>query len=240
MGEPSPGEPDRHPQGCRDHDHGHADDEHHVVRELRAHLPYSIFSVVLSMAFLAAVDAIGVLNPERAEHVFHVFHPTHILLSAAATVSMFWQFEKKLAKSVVIGILGAGVICEISDVFLPYLGGRVFGMEMEFHVCFFEHPWIVVPFLFVGIFAGIASTQLLTRSTFFNHSGHVLVSTAASLFYLVSFGVTDWLARIGWILVLLVVSVMIPCCLSDIVFPLLFVRGAKRQEFLDEVHRHHD
>lgn len=208
--------------------HGHAHGHHHIGRELREHVPYSIGSVLVAMAALGILGALGVLSDERAENLFHVFHPTHILLSAAATTSMFWMYERRLAKSVAVGVLGAGVICEMSDVLFPFLGGVLLGREMEFHFCVVAHPWIVLPFLAVGIAAGIASTEILSRTSVFSHAGHVIVSSAASLLYLASFGLAAWTDYVGYVLVLLLVSVMVPCCLSDIVFPLLFVRGERR------------
>jgi hypothetical protein len=51
-----------------------------------------------------------------------------------------------------------------------------------------------------------------------------LLSTWASLFYFTAFGTAAWLPLLPLILVFLFISVWIPCCLSDIVFPLLFVR----------------
>ncbi|MDI6884377.1 MAG: hypothetical protein QMD00_04550, partial [Hadesarchaea archaeon] len=53
---------------------------------------------------------------------------------------------------------------------------------------------------------------------------HVLISTLASLFYLMAFGVVDWLPLFPFVFAVLFIAVWIPCCASDIVFPLLFTR----------------
>ncbi|MGB2650770.1 MAG: hypothetical protein WBD00_01005, partial [Candidatus Omnitrophota bacterium] len=61
-------------------------------------------------------------------------------------------------------------------------------------------------------------------STKFPHAGHVLISTWASLFHMImAKGSLTGLVTYGAVLVFLFLAVWIPCCLSDIVFPLIFV-----------------
>ena len=63
------------------------------------------------------------------------------------------------------------------------------------------------------------------KSTIFSHSAHVLTSSVASIMYLVSFGLADWVSAVGMVFVYMVFAVMVPCCTSDIVFPLLLASG---------------
>jgi len=51
-----------------------------------------------------------------------------------------------------------------------------------------------------------------------------MLSTWASLFYFAAFATAEWLPLLPVIFVFLFIAVLLPCCLSDIVFPLLFVR----------------
>jgi hypothetical protein len=90
----------------------------------------------------------------------------------------------------------------------------------EIHLGFIEKWWLVNPLALSGI--GIA---YLKPSTKFPHFGHVLLSTWASLFHIImALGQTlSWFTYIG-IFIFLFLSVWIPCCVSDIVFPLLFVK----------------
>jgi hypothetical protein len=55
----------------------------------------------------------------------------------------------------------------------------------------------------------------------------VLVSSVATLFYLVAYGVTDWYAedKMALVFVVVLLCVTIPCCFSDILFPLLLIEG---------------
>lgn len=160
---------------------------------------------------------------QNASHVtFHVFHPVHMLFSAIATTAMFWRYERKLIKAVITGLIGSLGVCSISDVMMPYLSGLILGAtHMSFHWCLIEHPMLVLPFAFTGVVVGLMAAETIQRSTYFSHSAHVFVSSAASIFYLVSFGLTDWAQNLGTVFILMVLAVMIPCCVSDIVFPLL-------------------
>ena len=219
------------------------EDDHYVhwLRELREHLPFSILAVLLALSLFGIVHSIQTLDAHKSSRIFHVFHPIHLLLSAAATTSVFWTYEKKVIKSVLVGFFGSTIICSISDILLPMLGAHIFLQDMHLHICLLEEPELVLPFLVLGIFVGIFSSHLLDRASFFSHSGHVLVSAVSSLLYLTSYGVGNLLDSLGWILVLLVFAVLIPCCLSDLVLPVLFARTDKgRQKLLrHHLHSHH-
>ena len=66
-------------------------------------------------------------------------------------------------------------------------------------------------------------------STKFPHAGHVLLSTWASTFHIImAAGINiDWYIYII-IFLFLFIAVWIPCCASDIVFPLLFTKLKKK------------
>jgi len=162
---------------------------------------------------------------QEASHVtFHVFHGVHMLFSAIATTAMFWRYERKLLKAILTGLIGSLGVCGVSDILMPYASGLILGAKhMTFHWCLVEHPMLVLPFAVVGVFVGLLAAETIQRSTYFSHSAHVVVSSAASIFYLVSFGLTDWVEKLGYVFILMVLAVMLPCCVSDIVFPLVVV-----------------
>ena len=156
--------------------------------------------------------------------LFHLFHPVHLLLSAIATTAMFWRHEKKLWKSVVIGFIGSVGVCGLSDIFMPYLSARLLGLkDMHFHWCLIEHPQMVLPFVVLGIICGIMAPERIGHSTKFSHSSHIFVSVVVSLFYLISYGVGNWVAEdvFPYVFVIVILAVTIPCCISDIIFPVL-------------------
>lgn len=115
----------------------------HVRDELYTHLPYTIFSSAFGLIVMGILSFIAFFLdetrfPEASAGLFHIFHPVHILLSATATTAMFWRHEKKLFKAVLVGFFGSVVICGISDVFIPFLSGRLLGVAMELHICLFD------------------------------------------------------------------------------------------------------
>lgn len=205
----------------------------HVLTELREHLPYSIFSVAFGMIILGLLTfgsaILGTHNiSEPSKGLFHIFHPIHLLFSATATTAMFWRHEKRILKAIIIGFIGAVGICGISDIFIPYIAGFLLGVKMQLHVCIIEHPGLILPFVVAGVFTGLIVPNTTQKSTIFSHTAHVLISSMASIFYLISFGLVDWIHVAGMVFVFMVLAVIIPCCASDIVFPLLLTKRLKK------------
>lgn len=202
----------------------------HRVREIRnellEHLPFTVFSVAAGMVILGLLTY-GTIGAERevvergTRSLFHVFHPFHVLLSTVTTTAMFWRHERRWLKAIIVGVIGAVGICGISDIFLPYIAGFLVGVQMHLHICVIEHPLLILTYVAVGLVLGFALPRTTHKGTIFSHSAHVLVSSMASLLYLVSFGLHDWVAVGGMVLIYMVVAVILPCCTSDIVFPLL-------------------
>ena len=200
----------------------------HIITELGAHLPYSIFGVVIGiiilgiLTFFTVILRVEHLLQDATEELFHVFHPVHILLSAIVTTAMFWKHERHFMKTFLIGFFGSIIICGLSDILLPYIGGKILGRQMQLHLCILEHPNSILPFALIGVAVGFLVPGAIEKSTEFSHSLHVLVSSMASILYLISFGMTEWIHVIGGVFLVTIVAVMLPCCVSDIVFPLTF------------------
>lgn len=93
----------------------------------------------------------------------------------------------------------------------------------EMHLPFIEDWYIVNPAAFLGVLIA----YLLPR-TRFSHAGHVLVSTWASSFYVLMNTQAAFtpVILIGYFVVLFV-AVWLPCCISDIIFPMLFISPAE-------------
>lgn len=210
-----------------------------ILVELVHHLPFSIFGVMSSLLVMAVLTYLAtILSPEVSHHVhhdhhhhhdsapevalFHVFHAMHVLVSAVATTAMFWKHDNRnFIKAGLIGLLGSVTICGLSDVVVPYVGGLLLGTEMHFHICLIQEPWLVWPFAVTGVGAGFAVTEAFDRSTEYSHSMHVFISSAASLLFLIGFGLENWMHSITSVFFVTLFAVMIPCCLSDIVFPMV-------------------
>ena len=163
-----------------------------------------------------------------------------MLFSAAATTAMFWRYEHKMGKAVVIGLAGAIGVCGLSDIVMPHLSLMMLRKPVPWHICVIKHPQMVFSFAAVGVIVGLAAAVGVRHSTFFSHSLHVFSSTMASIFYLIGpFGRLGWIDSVGIVFLFIIVAVMVPCCLSDIVFPLLLTKRSKHEYEKDErTHQH--
>ena len=190
-----------------------------ILPELRAHAPYTALGSLAGIGLLLGLVALRV-TAGTSHTLFAVLHPLHVLLSAQATIATFRRaggagFWRILA----IGYLGGVGIGTLSDCLIPYLGEWMLGLPNPgFHFGFIEEWWLVNPLAFLGIALGFWSAR--TRVP---HALHVWISTGASLFHVaMAMSGMPSVAVLGGIAVFLFLSVWLPCCTSDIVFPLLF------------------
>jgi len=110
-------------------------------------------------------------------------------------------------------------------------GEKTPGIRERLHLGFIEDWYLVNPAALLGIL--IAYFRPRTR---FPHAGHILVSTWASSFHVLMNTYRELTApMLLGIFVVLFIAVWLPCCISDIVFPLLFV-GSDND--LSHVHHH--
>ncbi len=200
-----------------------------IASELREHAPFTVLGAATGVV-LMVVLVLGKVPEAALEPLFEAAHSAHVLLSAVATSGMLRRYGKGAVRCVVVGYLGAIASGTLSDSVFPCLGGRLVGADMRLHVAFVEHWWLINPLALTG-----AVAALLWSHTKVPHGGHVLLSTWASLFYLTAYGQAAWLRLWPLVLVVLFVAVWVPCCVSDIVFPLLFVRDEPQP---DEGHGH--
>ena len=190
-----------------------------ILRELARHAPFTVFGAITGIVIMVVVLFGGI--PSSVSHtVFYTLHPAHIVLSAIVTTAMYRLHGGRGKWAFLIGYTGAIGICTLSDMILPHLGGVLLGAGMEFHLGFIEKWWLVNPLALLGIAIGY-----WRPATRFPHAGHVLLSTWASLFYLTAFGIANWVPLLPFVFLILFVAVWLPCCFSDIIYPLLFVRG---------------
>ncbi|MEM2908064.1 MAG: hypothetical protein QXP65_02545 [Candidatus Hadarchaeales archaeon] len=195
----------------------------YIASELEEHAPFTAFGAGVGVAVMAIFCMAGFAS-EVSYYAFHYLHPMHMFLSSIVTAAMFRLHRGGLGPSIAVGLVGALGICAISDVAFPYFGGTLLGVDMTLHICILDHPWLAV----LPSLGGAAMGSSRWRRTKCPHALHVMISTLASLFYLMAFGSVDWLPKLPLVFMLLFVAVWIPCCTSDIVFPLLFARGAER------------
>jgi hypothetical protein len=189
-----------------------------IAHELKDHVPFTALGALTGI-ILTVIIVLGNVPSHVSNTIFHTLHPLHVLLSALVTTAMYMRYKKgKIWVAILIGWTGSIGIATISDAIIPYLGGSLLHAQMEFHVPFIEEWWI--NFLALG---GIA-IGYWKQTTKIPHFGHVLLSTWASLFYIMAFGKADWIPLLPFIFLFLFLAVWLPCCTSDIIYPLLLVR----------------
>jgi len=202
-----------------------------IIKELKHHAPFTAFGAltgILLMLFFRNISEV------KAHNLFYVFHPLHVVLSAIVTVAMYKTYEClqtggkcSLWKVLLVGYFGSIGVATLSDSIIPYMGEVLLKLpNTHAHIGFIEEWWLVNSAAIVGIVIGY-----LWPKTKFPHAGHVLLSTWASLFHvLMALGKVVSLYVYSGIFVFLFLSVWVPCCVSDIVFPLLFVNGKGKKD----------
>ncbi|MEA3489800.1 MAG: hypothetical protein U9R44_05635 [Candidatus Omnitrophota bacterium] len=196
-----------------------------IIIELEKHIPFTGVGVVTGIIFMILFRGI---SSNTACRMFHIFHPIHVFLSALVTASMLKVHRDEsnsekcnFLEILLIGIMGAVGIATLSDSVIPYVGEVLLHLPNRgVHIGFIEKWWLVFPCAILGI-----TVAHFCPRTKFPHAGHVLLSTWASLFHIITaLGQSlTWGIYVG-IFVFLFLSVWLPCCVSDIVFPLVFVQ----------------
>ena len=237
----------------------------HIAVELKGHAPFTIFGALMGVVFMLIFRN---LSSFHAGTLFSFFHPGHVILSAMVTASLFSLHRKKknFILILLVGYFGAIGIATLSDSAIPHFGGKIFGLnvptesqihqlehgfgekeptvhrdslgdehEHKIYIGFIEQWHIVNPAALLGILIA----YFIPR-TKFPHAGHVLMSTwASSSYILMNLQEQMTIAVAGAIFVVLFIAVWVPCCISDIVFPLLFVKSDVQLAGECEIHGLH-
>jgi hypothetical protein len=197
-----------------------------ILTELKSHAPFTALGAASGIILILVFHR---LPAAAAFNIFYVLHPIHVVLSALVTASMYELHKCGRSRTrcnllilLVIGYVGSVGIATLSDSIIPYLGEALLGLpHREAHIGFIEKWWLINPLALAGI-----AFAYFHPTTKFPHSGHVFLSTWASLFHILMAGVAV-LCFLSYLVIFLFLflSVWLPCCVSDIVFPLLFVKS---------------
>ncbi len=222
--------------------HNHSPDNRHeheahdasLWHELMHHLPYAIFSVAFALCILSLLTYGGTSNEsleavtDRADALFHNFHFLHIIFAATGTVVTYLRFSRMILPGLLMGIFSPAIFCTLSDAVIPYYGGRLLGVPMDWHICFYSELPNILPFLFTGILTGFVMGHhhynKLGSFSVGSHFVHILISSVAASLYLLANGFFEWSHQIGYVFLFLIVAVLIPCTVSDVVVPMIFAK----------------
>jgi hypothetical protein len=216
----------------------------HIGVELRGHAPFTLFGALLGIFFMLLFRSV---SGASGRTLFSIFHPGHVVLSAMVTASMLnvHAAKKRIILVVLVGYFGSVGIATLSDVIIPHVGTHLLGLDIPthavlhdddnpspeheedehhehgIHLGFIEEWYIVNP----AALLGIVIAYFLPR-TKFPHAGHVLISTWASSSYMLMNMESGMTAGVvAGMFVILFLAIWVPCCISDIIFPLLFVKS---------------
>lgn len=233
-----------------DHSHEHSHDKSHsqhhspnhshgtIQDELLCHFPYAVIAVVSSLALLSLLGLSKTVSGDSGVLIdmFHTFHFLHLIFAATGTVYAYRQHARGLLGTFVMGSVVPLFFCTLSDAVMPYLGGRLCGLDMVFHWCLTDHFSTIAVFILIGILNGyvvsIHGNNSKVFSSHFSHFAHIFISAFASALYLVGSGFTSWSSHAGFVFLYLLVAVLVPCTLADVVVPLWWGmrRGSDHEE----------
>jgi len=223
-----------------------------VLEELKEHAPFTLFGSATGIAMMLLFRG---SSEDTLYRLFYVFHPLHVTLSAIVAGSIFRLHERtrSFLTVLLVGYVGSVGVATLSNSIIPFFGESILGVAIpteseahgghqdagvqggidagtpgsaesegpKIHLGFIEEWYIVNPAALLGILIGF----LLPR-TKLPHAGHILVSTWASTAHILMNMHSDMtiLTLLGMLCVLFI-AVWVPCCSSDIIVPLLFVRS---------------
>ncbi len=208
-----------------------------IGHELRHHAPFTFLGAVSGIV-LFVIFVAGDIDPKISSGLFWTFHPMHVFLSALATAGMYRIHSKRsLLTVILVGYVGAIGIATASDSVIPFLAESLLDWpDRHIHLGFIDKWWLVNPLALAGV--AVAVVRPVTK---FPHFGHVLLSTWASLFHMLMALGAEKVMDFGSLLAVtlfLFLAVWIPCCTSDIVFPLALAVPMEKHARGDEENHH--
>ena len=202
-----------------------------ILKELGEHAPFTAAGAVTGIVLLVIIQLCSIPR-DISEALFYTLHPLHVIFSALATTGLYRIYNKRARwwMTIIIGYTGSVGIATLSDAIIPYLEGSALSLGMEFHLPFMESG--IIPYLGIPEWAAVNGAAIIgiafacwKPSSKLPHLGHILISTWASLFSFTAFTSTEnWMPLLPVIFIFLFIAVWLPCCVSDIVYPMLWVK----------------
>jgi hypothetical protein len=190
-----------------------------IIRELRHHAPFTALGTLSGIVIMVVFSSFN-LPRSLSDSLFWFMHPGHALLSALVTAALYRRNSQAgFLATFIIGYVGSVGIATLSDSLIPFAGEWLLDLPHKaVHIGFIEKWWLVNPLVLLGIIIGF-----FWPKTRVPHAGHVFLSTWASLFHM-TMALGDHVVPLQLVVIplFLFLAVWLPCCTSDIVFPLLF------------------
>ena len=108
-----------------------------IASELKEHIHFTVLGAVSGIIIMVIIVLTNVPSLV-SQAVFHTLHPLHVVLSALTTTAMYRKYgSSKIWMAVLVGYCGSIGIATLSDAIIPYLGGALLGVRIEFHLPFY-------------------------------------------------------------------------------------------------------
>lgn len=226
----------------------------HILMELKGHAPFTLFGALLGIAFVLLFRNISGISSRMLFSIFHPAHVVLSAMVTASmfTIHSAKRFVLVLIvgyvgsigiatlSDIIIPHIGSHLLeldipthAELHHHEIPEAETEAHKPDEHIHAHESEHHNRKIHFGFIeewylvnpAAFLGVLIAYFLPR-TKFPHAGHILISTWASSSYLLMNMQSDvTVAAVAGIFATLFLAVWLPCCISDIVFPLLFVKS---------------
>jgi hypothetical protein len=222
-----------------------------IAAELKNHSPFTLLGAATGIVFMLAGRQWFQGQAETLFSVFHPLHVVLSAMVTAALFEIHRKASNFLI-ILVIGVVGSIGVATLSDCILPFFGESILGAAIpthagshdtahdhetgesedtvceqeinecghpRWHIGFIEEWYLVFPAAVIGVLLAYFKPK-----THLPHASHVLLSTWASSAHMLMNTHADMTATLllGMFIVLFL-AVWLPCCVSDIIFPLLFV-----------------
>ena len=237
-----------------------------TLQELKRHAPFTMFGALVGIICMLVFEKSGKPNANLLFSVFHPTHVLLSALVTAAMFKIHSEKHKSILLILLMGYIGSIGIATLSDSVMPWFGEKAFGLHIpkhehnnqemhlehdsepahdehqsadvnhkpqpELHLGFIKEWYFVHPAAILGALIGFYLPK-----TRFPHAGHILISTWATSSH-IFMNLADSLSvrSVAEVFVILFLAVWLPCCVSDIIFPVFFARN--KNVPLHELHSH--
>lgn len=194
-----------------------------ILKELKEHAPFTFLATLIAILLVITIKFF--LSENVPDSWFHIMHPGHVFVSALVSAAIFYKYKRKIISSLIVGVLLSVIVGSTSDILIPWLGGTIFRLETSFHLPLIEETFLIISTALLGSILGI-----ITKISKQPHFLHVFLSVFASLFYLTTFSHDLNYPEFIIMTIIVFIAVLIPCCMSDIVLPVLLSKTKRNSK----------
>lgn len=210
--------------------------DHSIKKEFLCHIPAAISILSVSIILVLFLDSIISLLTNNKNlliyhDLFHIMHYMHVMCASFVGYISYLIFnQNRYFIGGLISFFSSMIFCTISDIVMPSIGSFFLANKISIHLCFLS----LNDSINVSIFAllGIICAYSLLKGEYnkiaetvkLSHRGHIFFGCMAGLFYILFNNNILWMQMSGIIMIILFLSIVLPCTISDIIIPKIFYK----------------